>query len=100
MSHRSPHLPHEIHAKRKASEISAPCLVPLKKALAYWNPPFRYEPEGGVITDQHGSRIIDIRGWGRLTGTGSSGLGMKDDAAAKVQDDIGAAVTDFLNANT
>ncbi len=80
--------------------ISAPCLVPLKTALAYWNPPFRYEPEGGIITDSSGSRIIDVRGWGRLTGSGSGGLGMRDDKAAVIQDDIGRAVTDFLNANT
>jgi hypothetical protein len=71
----------------------------LKKALAYWNPPFRYEPEGGIIVDRHGSRIIDVRGWGRLTGTGSGGLGMRDTEAEKIQDDVGESVAAFLNTN-
>jgi hypothetical protein len=71
----------------------------LKKALTYWRGPFTYHDEGGIITDAHGSRIIDIRGWGRLTGTGSEGRGLPERVASVIQDDIGVALADFLNSS-
>ena len=39
--------------------------------------------------------IMLIRGWGHLTGTG--GLHLKDEAAAKIQDDFGQYIVETLN---
>ena len=66
-------------------------------ARPYWKTPFRYDPEGQVITDAEGSRIIDVRGWGHLTGRAAHAL---DDAqASAIQDEIGTAVLGFLNSH-
>lgn len=72
-------------------------MFPFKHAAHYWTPPFRYESEGTMIVDANGARILDVRGWGHLTGQGSHGIHPKN--AEDVQDDIGRGVAELLNAN-
>lgn len=64
-----------------------------------WQPPFHYNMAGQWIEDSKGQRMLDIRGWGFLTGKGSEALGMDEDAAAKIQDDIGKRVVELLNSD-
>lgn len=66
---------------------------------APWQPPFRYNMDGQWIEDSNGQRMLDLRGWGFLTGKGSEALGMDEDAAAKIQDDIGKHVAELLTAD-
>ena len=64
-----------------------------------WKPPFRYSADGQWIEDSNGQRMLDMRGWGFLTGKGSEALGIDEDEAARIQDRIGAHVTGLLNAD-
>lgn len=66
---------------------------------APWQPPFRYNMDGQWIEDSKGERMLDMRGWGYLTGKGLEALGMDEDAAAKIQDSIGKRTADLLNAD-
>lgn len=68
-----------------------------RKALTHFKQPFHYEPEGQVVCAADGSRVVDIRGWGYLTGKGASALGYNEARAEVIQDHIGRGVTDFLN---
>lgn len=72
-------------------------LARLRKVVTHWHAPFRYESEGTMIVDRKGNRILDVRGWGYLTGSGATALDMSEDRAAEIQDIIGEAVADFLN---
>ena len=65
---------------------------------APWQPPFRYNRDGQWIEDSKGRRMLDIRGWGYLTGNGPDALGMDEDEAARIQDSIGKLTADRLNA--
>ena len=58
--------------------------------------PFRYDDNGGMIWDVNHMWSLDLRGWGRLTGTGD-GMAMDPNDAAKVQDAFGNLVVDLLN---
>jgi hypothetical protein len=69
----------------------------LEEPSRYWGAPFRYEPEGTMIVDANGDRILDVRGWGHLTGKGAHGL--PDSDAERIQDALGNAVAKILNAN-
>ena len=60
-----------------------------------WVPPFSYNYEGQWIEDSQGQRLMDVRGWGLLTGKGS--LGMMEETAARIQDAIGLRVTGLMN---
>ena len=74
-------------------------VVPAAAACyAPWKPPFRYERFGTQIVDSRDNRIVDVRGWGYLTGKGG-GLGMSEDQAEKIQDRIGEQVAAALNAS-
>lgn len=44
-----------------------------------------------------GRRILTIRGWGRLTGTGFHGMNLSSKDACKIQDDFGKWVVETLN---
>lgn len=68
-----------------------------EKAKPYFCPPFRYD--SGMIwgSGEGGERMIDIRGWGHLTGTGAHNL--PADKAAEIQDEIGEHLAQLLNAN-
>lgn len=66
-------------------------------ARPYFTPPFRHD--GGMIWDSGpgAGRIVDIRGWGHLTGTGAHNL--NGVVAAKIQDQIGDSIAKLLTEN-
>ncbi len=47
--------------------------------------------------DDNGNKLFDIRGWGYLTGKGSEALGMDEDKAAEIQDNIGKHIVELMN---
>lgn len=61
-----------------------------------WTPPFTYCEEGQEIRDSRGQKIVDIRGWGYLTGKGEA-LGLSEDEAAQLQDKVGAYICKLMN---
>ena len=61
-------------------------------AHPYFRPPFKHE--FGMIVDQDHHRMLDVRGWGYLTGTGA--LNLPHDQAAAIQDQIGTNVAALL----
>lgn len=62
-----------------------------------WVPPFSYDPEGTRIIDSRDHLVLDVRGWGFLTGKGSEALAMNEEGACVIQDNIGEHVTKLLN---
>jgi hypothetical protein len=64
-------------------------------ARPYWKAPFRYEPEGTCIFDADGSKILDVRGWGHLTGRGAWKL--PEAQAEAIQDQLGRHLALVLN---
>ena len=68
--------------------------------FAPWKPPFRYHADGQWIEDSNGERMLDVRGWGYLTGMGSEALGIGYDDAVRIQDNIGQLTVKLLNAQT
>lgn len=60
-------------------------------------PPFKYEPEGQMIFDSAGTRVLDVRGWGHLYGLAAMALPL--DKAEELQDRFGCDVATLLNAN-
>lgn len=58
--------------------------------------PVKYDANGQSILDRNGSKVLDIRGWGYLTGGG--GLKLEEKVASKMQDELGEKVTHWLNA--
>lgn len=74
--------------------------APFAEAGGYapWTPPFSYNRDGQWIEDSRGNRLMDVRGWGFLTGRGN-GLAMDEEAAAKIQDAMGERVTTLINAD-
>ena len=64
-------------------------------ARRYWAAPFRYDAEGQFIWDANGERVVDLRGWGHLTGKGSHALA--ETTALKIVDDLGEGVAKVLN---
>ena len=71
--------------------------TPSSTHYAPFEPPFRYNFDGQWIEDSRGQRLLDLRGWGYLTGMGSGALGMPPQAAAGIQDAIGCRVVDLMN---
>ena len=62
-----------------------------------WKAPFKYDDMGCWIVDANGKRVLDLRGWGYLTGTGCGGLRMTQEAACVIQDRVGRRVVELLN---
>ena len=60
-----------------------------------WKPPFRYDKRGSWITDANGVRVLDLRGWGYLTGRGGA-LGLDYDVASAIQDQLGVWLASVL----
>lgn len=65
--------------------------------LLPWKSPFKYYPVPSYIADSLGRLVLDIRGWGTLTGHGEGGLKLSEIEATKIQDDFGNLVTELLN---
>lgn len=63
-------------------------------AAPYFKPPFKYMH--GTIWDAT-SKVVDMRGWGHLTGGGAHGL--PHDKAAKIQDQLGEHLAQLMNAH-
>ena len=57
--------------------------------------PFVYDDYGYSIMDAIGNKVIDIRGWGYLTGKGA--LGYSSDKAKEIQDNIGRHIAQMMN---
>lgn len=57
--------------------------------------PFVYDEYGYSIMDANGNKVIDIRGWGYLTGKGT--LGLASDEATDIQDNIGRRIAQMMN---
>ena len=57
--------------------------------------PFVYDDYGYSIMDANGNKVIDIRGWGYLTGKGA--LGYSSDKAKEIQDNIGRRIAQMMN---
>jgi hypothetical protein len=64
---------------------------------APWTPPFHYDYEGQIILDAKNQRVLDVRGWGFLTGKGSEGLGWMEARAARTQDAMAQRVVGLMN---
>lgn len=89
-------------APQKTPELPAEVAGQSLRAVtgyAPWQPPFSYNMDGQWIEDSKGNRMLDMRGWGYLTGKGSEALGMDEDDAAKIQDAIGQRTAELLNAD-
>lgn len=59
--------------------------------------PFRYVSSGQWITDANGQLVLDVRGWGYLTGQGAAALKLPEDQAAAIQDRLGKTVAALMN---
>jgi hypothetical protein len=84
-----------------ADAVGKALVLPSPECSGYapWQPPFRYNIDGQLIEDSKGQRMLDLRGWGYLTGKGLEALNMDEDAAAKIQDDIGKRIAEILTAD-
>ena len=60
-----------------------------------YEPPFRLDPNVGWIFDTNGMHVLDVRGWGALTGNPHR---IPEDKACDVQDAFGEKVCRVLNA--
>jgi len=63
----------------------------------YWKAPFRYNADSSAVHDAKGEMILDVRGYGYLTGKGS--LGLPDALACKIQDELGEGLAKLINAS-
>lgn len=68
-----------------------------EKAKPYFQAPFRYDPEGQMIFDSNGSRVLDVRGWGHLHGLGACALPLP--MAEEVQDKFGEEIAQLMTVN-
>lgn len=67
-----------------------------KLPAKYWHAPFHYDSNGSCINDANGHMIVDVRGWGYLTGRGS--LALPEELAVQVQNQLGEGVAKLLSA--
>ena len=66
-------------------------------ARRYWKAPFRYDEEGAIIWDANNEHVLNVRGWGYLTGKGSAALGLPPKEAEAIQNDLGETIVKALN---
>jgi hypothetical protein len=59
-----------------------------------FKPPFRYRPDFADICDARSQKMLDIRGWGHLTGAGALNMGSEE--AAAIQNGIGERVAKLV----
>jgi len=86
------------YASKKAARARSKTM-PGSALYGPWKAPFRYDEMGCWIEDANGKRLLDLRGWGYLTGQGCGALGTTQDAAAAIQDRVGRRVVELLNAD-
>jgi hypothetical protein len=67
----------------------------VKEIYTPFKPPFKYDANGIFILDSDGNCILDIRGWGFLTG--ANGMDYGSEQAAIIQDRIGERVAQLMN---
>lgn len=67
------------------------------KAKIYFEPPFRYSCGAIWGSGDGAEKLLDVRGWGHLTGGGAHGL--PEAKAAEIQDEIGEHIAKLLTAN-
>lgn len=60
--------------------------------------PVALDEHGLFIHDANGSRVVDIRGWGRLTGLGHGAMGLPSKDANAIQHAVGRHIVAALNA--
>ena len=65
------------------------------KGYAPFKPPFKYDADGQCIFDSAGNMIVDVRGWGFLTGKGAKAY--KQEKAMNIQDGIGRRIAQIMN---
>lgn len=70
----------------------------MKEGFDYqpWSPPFWYDEMGSKIMDSLNRMVLDVRGWGFLTGTGG-GLAMSHEKASDIQHRLGHHVVMLMN---
>ena len=61
---------------------------------APFKPPFKYDVDGLCILDSADNMIVDMRGWGFLTGKGA--MAYDSDKAAAIQDSIGRRIAQIM----
>lgn len=90
------HLPQSNDCPNWRSELSE---QPPPNLPPQFKPPFFGSNMGKIFckTQCGDTTVLDVRGWGYLTGTGG-GLGMGEDEATKIQDQFEAWVCAALNA--
>ncbi len=69
----------------------------MKTLQEIWPAPFSYETFGTQILDANGTRMLDVRSWGYLTGGGGAALSLPLEEAAAIQDAMAARVVAILN---
>ncbi len=80
---------HEVKERiTEMPEVSELLKLPLKYDLS----------TGQLILNADGRMLFQLRGWGYLTGTG--GLNLDREYAAKVQDQIGETLVEMLNSHS
>lgn len=78
---------------------SALKIAPSDRLKEVFRAPFTYDEHGTCIWDAATNKVLDIRGWGYLTGKGAAALGLSDVEATRLQDEIGKTVARLLNEN-
>ena len=88
-------------SKKKTPDASGKPACPVADlfglACPYFRPPFRYEIGSIWGSGEGAEKLLDIRGWGHLTGGG--GHNLPAEQAAKIQDEIGEHIARLLNAS-
>lgn len=71
---------------------------------APWKPPFHYDSNGTFVLDAKDRLIVDVRGWGFLTGKGGirsgSSCGLNETTAVAIQNALGEHVAQLLNTSS
>ncbi len=66
-------------------------------SIGWGNIPWSVDSQGLYILDANGRKLLEVRGWGRLTGRGSEGLGLSEEVASKAQEELARHVVEVVN---
>lgn len=56
--------------------------------------PFKYDAHSAIVFDSKGTHVLDVRGWGHLTG--GAAMRLRDDEANRITDTFGSTVAWLL----